>query len=161
MDEHTAATRQLMADYTAIVAGLHPELLRRSIRNGLQHTANRLRNEARTEFASVTPLGAKGAKALTAKVHRDLSGFRVRVMAHKGAAYYTNRRGKSRPLPNWFEGGTRQRLTRRTSSNRGSIEGANVISGKVEPRYPADVVERYLLTDVEKAARLIFNRLGL
>lgn len=158
----TSGGEELRGSLTLMAAQLHPDLLRQSLQGGLRRVATVVRNQARTAYAAAVPgLGTRADKAITYKVHRDLSGLRVRVMHTTDAAMVTNSKGKKKPLPFWFEHGTvSDRRTRKTNAPRGGIPAAKVME-RMADAYTAERLETMLLPDIESAAGRILKRLGL
>ena len=141
---------EMRRHFAQLAAELHPELLKRAIRNGLARVGGSIRRRGTDVFAEKVPqLGRRADKAVRLKIHRDLSGFRVRIVATRQHGMVVNRYGKARPLPKWFEHGAR------------GVIGPAASMEALGEQYSIERVQQMLAPDIEKAAENIIKRLGL
>lgn len=161
--------KELIRTVTCIVADMHPELLRKAMRSGLRRVANTIRIRAISVFESAVP-GLKGrlSKAVNAKVHRDLNGFRVRVLRSGQNAMLKNRRGLEKPLPLFFEHGGNMDGSPRQTRGRygrpvrqtGTIAGAHSLE-KVDAATTDGEIDDMVVPAIESYAQKIINKYGL
>ena len=158
ISEITYESAGLRRSLAGLASDMHPELLKRSLKNGLRRVANKLRDQARNEFAARTSLGHRADRAITSMVHRDLTGFRVRVMKSGEVAMLTNSRNKVKPLPLWFEGGAKG-VRRRSDNGRstGEFHGVYALTD-VEARFPRTAIDDIIAPEINRAAGLIIRK---
>lgn len=156
--EITYESTELRRSLAGLASDMHPELLKRSLRNGLRRVANKIRGQARQEFASRTSLGHRADRAITSMVHRDLTGFRVRVMKSGEVAMLTNSRDKMKPLPLWFEGGAKGvRYREDNGRSTGEFHGVYALTD-VEARFPRTEIDAVIGPEIDRAAGLIIRK---
>lgn len=162
--EVTTPAKEIRHMCTGLVADMHPELLKRALRSGLQRVARQTRAHAKTVFEERVP-GLHGhSEAVGYKVHRDLSGFRVRVLKSGPKAMHVNRHGLTKPVAHFLEHGsfkTGERFTRlglrRPKCSRGVLEGAHAMEAAMQS-LPTSQIETQLAADIETAAERIVRK---
>lgn len=156
--EITYESAELRRSLAGLASDMHPELLKRSLKNGLRRVANKIRGQARQEFASRTSLGHRADRAITSMVHRDLTGFRVRVMKSGEKAMHKNRYGDEGPVPLWLEGGAKAVRYRSKDGRRtGELHGLYALTD-VEARFPRTEIDAVIGPEIDRAAGLIIRK---
>lgn len=165
------ASAELQRQLAAMVADMHPELLKKAIKRAYNIAGGKLRTQARNMFAAEVPgLGHRADRAIDYKMHRNMEGFSVRVRYSGAAAMLTNRRGLEKPLPLFLNMSTDMaknphgRMTkpgnrRRAAHYTGVIRGAEIMQ-KVEAAVPQNQIDEIFKEALTKASERILKKYG-
>lgn len=101
----------------------------KALRNPTRKAANKVRRAAQSALKGKSLHNAAAiAKTIRVANFKQKMGFKVRVLTYGEKSMHTNRAGLKKPVAYWFEGGTRDRFTRGTSSRRGKITALGFMS---------------------------------
>lgn len=149
-----------------MAAELHPELLKKVMRNGMRRTAKEIQTmiepKVRAAFPEISP-----AKWTSSRVFRRLTGFRVSIL---GTMMVENRFHQKVPLLLWLEHGTGPRSTKgnvtqigrrpRKAHSTGRITAAHAIQD-AGSMVSDDAIDKIILAEFEKAADKILRKYGI
>lgn len=150
----TTPLQEVNKTATAVVAAMHPELLRRALINSLRREGNKLKKQAIEKFESKAPqLRGRLNKPVNVLVHKYGAGFRLRVKCKGKNACITNRKEKQKPAPFWMEHGTEERSNRHRRTGR--IKGLHILENL---NYNEAAITDDLFEDMEKYANRIIKQ---
>lgn len=150
----TTPLQEVNKTATAVVAAMHPELLKRALVNSLRREGNKLKKQAITEFENRAPrLRGRLNKPVNVLVHKYGIGFRLRVKKNGQGACIVNRKEKEKPAPFWMEYGTEQRSNRYRRT--GKLKALHVIGNL---SYNEAAISDALFVDMEEYANRILKQ---
>lgn len=94
-----------------------------AIRGGFRKAAAAVRRKAVANLRGCVRSNRKLEKGIRSELTKRGAGFRVTVASKKGKNMYTNRRGKTKPVLVWMEGGTKERKTRLSTKRKSHATG--------------------------------------